>query len=278
MAILDPTATTVGDLCGAALFEAGVVGTGQDASADDVNKAWARLQWMLQQWANQRWLVYHLVTYLLNPTTNAKSYTIGPGGNIDTNYSADQWNNQFNPQFGTGQVLGQPSKLSARPDKIESAFLRQVTQSQPNWIDYPLQLLHSMEDYNKIALKGLVSFPGWIFYDPAWPLGNLFPWPVAQANIYALGICVKEQLPVSFPTLATKLALPFEYYGAILYNLALRLRSTYAIPTFPGDQLMGQAKNSLAVLRGSNSAIAALSIPGDLNRPGIYNIFSDRSY
>src|ERR1700756_2483320 len=99
---------------------------------------------MLQQWANQRWLVYHLVTYLISPTTNQQFYTIGPGGDIDTNYTSDQWNAQFNPQFGTGQVLGQASKTSIRPDKIESAFLRQITESQPNWIDYPLQLLHSM--------------------------------------------------------------------------------------------------------------------------------------
>lgn len=278
MAEMDPTETSLNDLCIAILKESGVVGTGQTPLKAQIIETWSRVQWMLQQWGRKRFMVYHLVTYFVAPSTGAVSYSIGPGGAINTDVPASPWNFQFGPQFGPGTVVGKPSKSSARPDKIESAFLRQITQSQPNWIDYPLKLLQSMEDYNRIALKNLVSFPGWIFYDPAWPLGQLYPWPVMQANIYALGVTIKEQLPVSFPNLAALVNLPYEYYACILYNGALRMRSRYSIPSFAGDPLPGLAADAMATVRGANTAIAALSMPTDVVRPGIYNVFSDRSY
>jgi hypothetical protein len=249
----DPTNTTIGDLVTAALRDCGALGVGQTALASDANDAWARLEWMLQAWQRKRYLVYHLVT-LLFTSTGALTYTVGPGQNFDT---------------GAG---------SNRPDKLEAAFLRQITQSQPNQIDYPLELLNSMEDYSKIALKQLVSFPGSVFYDPAWPNGVLYVWPVPNPAIYAVGIVVKEQLPNSFPNLAAVINLPYEYYRAIVANLALALRPKYGIPTMPGDMLTIIAADSLSVLRGANAAIPRLSMPSVLTRRGQYNIFSDRSY
>lgn len=167
---------------------------------------------------------------------------------------------------------------SVRPPKIESAFLRQIQNSQPNQVDYPMQILQSMEDYNRIALKSLQSFPGAVFLDSQWPLSTLFCYPVPQASIYSINVSVMEQLPAQFLTLASVVNLPYEYYSCILYNLALRLRSTFSIPSFPGDELPALAKNALNVVRGPNTQIARLVMPEQLTRPGIYNIFSDRDY
>ncbi len=83
---------------------------------------------------------------------------------------------------------------------------------------------------------------------------------------------------MKFLTQASVFSIPYEYYAAMLYNLALRLRPKFAITTYPGDQLPGLAKDSLAVLRGANTAIARLRTPAELLRGGIYNIFSDRNY
>jgi len=253
MSALDPATTTMGDLVNEALKESGRIGVGQTPLAEDFNGGWMRLQWMLQQWERKRWLVYHLETKLV-VSTGATSYTVGPGGSVDT---------------GVGSV---------RPDKIESAFVRQLAQSPGNNIDWPLTLLQSMEDYNRIVLKGLVSFPGNAFYDPAWPLGNLYAWPVPTASIYSIGITIKAQLPVSFLNQAVVFTLPYEYYAAVLYNLALRLRPKYGIGTYPGDPLPGLVRDSLAVLRGANAAIARLHVPRDLMRGGLYNIYSDQNY
>ena len=248
-----PNATSVGDLCTAAMKECGALGVGQTPLAEDAQDAWARLQWMLQQWERKRWLVYHLVDLSI-VSTGAISYTMGPGAQLDT---------------GAG---------SARPAKIESAFLRNIQNSEPNQVDYPLEILQSREDYNRIALKTLKAWPGYVFYDSDWPAGNVFVWPVPNATIYEVHVSVMAQLPVSFPTLATNFSLPYEYYNAIVLNLALRLRPKYGITSPPGDQLPALAKDALNVLRTANVQIGRLDIPADLLRQGIYNIFSDRMY
>ncbi len=254
MSTIDPANTTLRDICVQALYESGAWGQGQTPGAQDITDTWARLQWMLQEWSRKRWLVYRLIDYAIT-STGAQSYTVGPGGDMDTGVN------------------------SLRPDKIESGFLRQLTQGQPNQIDYPLVILQSKEDYNRIALKQLQSFPTLVFYDPSWPLGTLYTWPVPQANIYAVHATFKAQLPVKFLTLSDVFNIPYEYYNAMLYNLALHVRPKYGIRTFQGDILPALAKDSLNTLRGANTAIARLQMPADLIRQnGLYNIFSDRIY
>lgn len=253
MAQLDPVNTSAGDICAAALKECGAIGVGQTPLAEDSNDAQARLQWMLQQWERKRRLVYHLETFSVT-STGAVSYTVGPLGDINTGPS------------------------SVRPNRVESAFLRQVTQSQPNQIDMPLEIIQAREDYNRIRLKQLQAFTEYLYYDPAWPLGVAYPWPVPNPTIYEIHCTVRAQLPQRFLTSAIKFALPYEYYAAMVYNLALRLRPKYRIGTFPGDTLPGMAKDSLNVLRTGNAQIGRLLMPADLTRDGNYNIFSDRSY
>lgn len=252
MAQTDPSTTTVADLCQAALRECGALGLGQSAVANDVVDAWARLQWMLQQWERKRWFVYHLVE-LSKVSTGAASYSIGPGGDFDT---------------GAG---------SARPNRLEAAFLRQLQTNPPNQPDYPLEILQSWEDFAAIPLKQMVSFPGAIFLDTGWPSGTVHVYPVPNSAIYEVHLVVRAQLPAHFAQLTTVLALPYEYYGAMLYNLAERLRPKYRIATFPGDPLPGLARDSRNVLRTGNAQISRLRMPGGALGPRAnYNIFSDR--
>lgn len=278
ISLLDPVSLTVGDLCKQALRECAAVGVGQTPLAEDINDAWFRLQTMVQQWERKRWHVYHISEYSTGPSTGQTTpYTIGPGQQIDTN-TQNPWNAQFNNQFGAGGAQAPVS--SARPNRIEYAFLRQLTNTQAapgtNLVDYPLRVLQSREDYSKIALKTMVSFPGCVFLDTDWPAGKVYVYPVMQANIYELHLGIRCQLPISWPTLATKFILPFEYYGAMLYNLALRLGPKYGIT--PSQELREAAKDSLNVLDSGNAQIAALGVPSMLTRPGIYNIFDDRNY
>lgn len=309
MAELDPSATTAQDIVTAALHDANVVGVGQTPLAEDLVAGQARLQWLLEQWERKRWLVWGLTT-IGCLSTGQQVYTIGPGGDFDTNQDPQTFAGTTNPQVsgtpfapafggpgpgtlpnpatqttagpwqpGIQQPFGPAAPpVSVRPDKIESSFLRQLVLSQPNYIDYPMTIITSWEAYNRIALKQLVSFPGYLFYDTAWPLGNLYPWPVPQASIYELFVTIKNQLPPAFATSNAKFNIPYEYYRAMVKNLALELRTRYGINTFPGDSLPGQAKDSLRAVRGANTQIATLVMPGDLVRPQLYNIFSDRNY
>lgn len=279
MSQIDPNRTTATDLCSAALKDSGAYGVGQTPLAEDITDAKARLQWMLQQWQRKRWFVYHLVTYSCvaqsDPTGQFQGkqvYTVGPGGDFNTDLRIRPQTDEYDSHFGAGYAT------SARPNRIESAYLRQLTMSQPNQIDYPLTQIFSMEDYNRIALKGLSSFPGYYFYDTSWDLGLLYPWPIPQANIYEVFISCREQLPPMFTQAAMLLDIPWEYYNAMVLQLAIRLRPKYGIVALQGDPLPGLAKDALNTLKKANFQISRIQIPGDLVRPQLYNIFSDRMY
>jgi len=244
--------TTPLDIINLALLDSGIIGQGQTASAEDTNNAYTRMQWMVEQWQRQRYLSFHLINLQLASTGQVAPYTIGPGG-----------------QFAIG----------TRPDRLETGnFFRQLVQSSPNQVDYPLELLESFEDYNRIRLKQLTTFPGYVFYDPGYPLGSLYFWPIPQANIYLMNVLIKCTLIdiITSAGLTTVLdaTLPNEYFQAIYLSLAEILRTAYRLPLDPA--LSGRAKASREVLRDAAAAIARLRMPVDLIRPGVYNVFSDQ--
>lgn len=239
--------TTARDIITLALKNAGVLGVGQTASAEDMNDSFTLMNDMLAQWQLKRWLIWHLLD-LSCVSTGAQTYSIGPGQTI--NYGA-------------------------RPNRLEAAYLRQIVQSQPNQVDYPVILLESREDYSNIALKQLQSFASYAFYDSTYPFGTIYFWPLPNANIYEIHVLVKEVLN-QFANLNSVVNLPLEYKPCIHYNLARRLRSAYRLP--PDPEITALAKDALNVIRGANTQIPRLRMPADVTRPGIYNYFSDQVY
>lgn len=240
--------TTPLDIITQAMKKAGILGVGQSPLAEDTNDAYSDLQDMLGQWQRKRWLIWHLVDYAFQ-STGAISYTVGPGGNFPIN---------------------------PRPDRIESAFFRQIiNESAPNQIDYQLEIIEAREDYNRISLKQLISFPQYLFYDSGFPTGHAYPWPVIQNNLYELHLTVKETLS-QFTSLNQNIVLPLEYMAALKFNLAVRLRQAYQMP--PDAVLVGLAKDALNVIRNANFQVSRLQIPTTLIRPGLYNVFSDTFY
>lgn len=234
-----PTAsgqTTPLDIIRMALKDCGKLGVGQPPLAEDVNDAYQKVQWMLSEWQRRRWLIWHLVNTGFT-ADGSQSFTVGPGGKYP---------------------------ISPRPDKIESAFMRQVIPSFPNQVDYPLEILQTWEDYSRLGFKQLISFPQAVFYDPGWPVGTLHVWPVPSAGLYSVFIQTKEILS-QFTSLNEAINLPPEYYSAIHWNLAYRLAPGYGLE--PSDVVKRMAKNSLNVIRMANTAIGRLSMPKQLVRP-----------
>lgn len=224
--------------------KAGVIGIGQNMSGEDFNDAFDDLYQILSQWQRKRWLVWNLTT-VSKVSTGAQSYTVGAGGDYNI----------------------------ARPDRIESAFVRQLLTSSPNQVDNPLCILQSREDYNRITLKRLTSLPFCIFYDSGFPLGRIYPWPIAQANIYEVHISIKTPLQL-LTNLAETLLMPPEYMPGLIFLLAQRLRQAYQLPK--DDQLDRMVKDALATIREANTQIPVLQMPQDvMPNGGVYNIFSD---
>lgn len=157
-------ATTVRSIIDLALKEAGVIGIGQTANDEDINDGFTLFSRMLAQWQNKRWLVPGL-TDISAVANGSISNTIGLGQYYNT----------------------------LRPDKILSAYFKQVNSGD---VSYPLNPIWSYEDYStKIALKNLISWPSYYFYDNAFPIGNVFIWPVPSST-YEIHLIVKMPINV----------------------------------------------------------------------------------
>ena len=227
-----------------ALFASGVLGTGQTANADMTTRALRSLNAMLGQWTARRWLVFHLVN-LTKTSTGATSYTVGPAGDFN---------------------------IAARPGQIEAAFVSQNIGTAQQ-IDTPIRQLHSREAYNQIAMKQLVSYPYYFYYDAAMPLGTLYAWPNPNTGQYSLTLTVKDIL-ASITDPSVTLNLPPEYEEALVYNLATRIRINYQMEVDAG--LLGIARSALGTIRETNAQIATLKMPPRL-MGARYNIYSDQS-
>ena len=237
-----PLPTTPRDIVNLALKTANVVGVGQSSLPEDINDCFNMLNMMIAQWQRRRYMVYNLKTVSLT-ATGATSYTIGLG-------------QQFNTE---------------RPAKIEAAFFRmQGGSTLP--VDYPLQVLRAKEDYDRISIKTLNAFPEYVFYDSAFPVGNVFVWPVPN-NQYEIFLTVMTQLQ-RFQNLSEVIVMPDEYLDAMQWNLADRITAMYGLPQNP--QITGYAKASMLAIKEVNSQIPLLHMPVALRgKSGAYNIYGD---
>lgn len=233
-----------------ALTKAQILGVGQTPQSQDVTDAFDDLNDMMAVWMRNRWLVYHLID-VVKVSTGAVSYTIGPGEDFDC----------------------------VRPDRLEDGcFFRQLQTAPAQQVDYPLRLIQSKEEYNRITLKSMGSWPSRIFYDSGFPTGTVYPWPVPQGgNLYEIHILIKDTLQ-TFTDLDQAIILPPEYYQALWSNLAVTLRASYGLPPMPDSPgtITAIAKASLNTVKGANVQIATLRMPSAVvNRSWGYNVFSD---
>jgi hypothetical protein len=228
------------DLINLALKQAGVLGVGQTSQAEDINDAFTILNMMVSQWNKRRWLIFRLVD-LAFIANGSGSYTIGPAGNF----------------------------VSPRPDRLEAAFIR------INGVDYPLTVLQSREDYNRIPIKTIAGTTHSVFYDPTFPVGTLYTYPVANAG-YELHLTVKMQI-TKFANLSEEINLPEEYQEAILYNLIPRLWTLFQMT--PNASLFrttaALAASALNTIRNANIAVPLLVMPPGLDGGGFYNVYTD---
>jgi hypothetical protein len=222
------------DLIRLALINCGIVSRAQTIYAEDMFTAFDTLNSMISQWNRKRWLIYSLLDVACT-STGAQSYTIG-----------------------TGQDFNTP-----RPDRLEAAYVRLLPVESGQTYDTWLEIIDSHEDYATITLKNLETWPTNIFYDSAYPVGNVYPWPVPPSGMYEVHVLVKNSLS-QFPDLTTPFIIPPEYTDAMIWNLGVRLRPSYKLPVDPA--LMGTANQSLQVLRKANMQIESLKMPFGIPR------------
>lgn len=215
--------TTARDFVTLALKEAGVLGIGQTPNAEDINDGFTLLHRMLAQWQKLRWLVPNLID--VSAVGNSlKSNLIGPGQHYNT----------------------------LRPDKIQAAYFKQLTGDAANNVSYPLRPIYSYEDYSRIALKELNTWPSFFFYDGAYPYGNVFIWPIPTSQ-YEIHLIVKG--PTGF--LIELLAGEIEAAGTAYTN------GTYLDIPFVNLSSFGTAGSADVTVAGGVVTVIVIHDPGD---------------
>lgn len=235
--------TTARDIITMAYRDTGALPLNGTLNALNANEGLVRLNQMLGTWRSKRSSVYHQVTLGIT-STGATSYTIGPGEDFD---------------------------VAVRPPKLESAFVRLLGSGLP--VDYPLDIIVSMEQYNSIALKTLSSFPSYVFYDTGWPVGTLYFWPVPNPTIYSIHVGIMDTL-AAFGTLDDIIDLPPEYEAALRMQLARQLAPLTGKTLSP--DYISMAKQAYQALRKLNMQIPELGMPAGLRTQRTYNVLSDR--
>lgn len=243
--------TTGLDIVKQALYKAGITGRGITPNNADTSDALADLNDMLGQWRTQSLMVWDKLNTGFVGDGRTTPYSVGPGGDYN---------------------------MTPRPNRIYSAFVRQLQNTGNLFVDTPLRVIDAREEYDRINTKNLVSFPEAVFLDTAMPLGQLYvyPWPGPGNGQYAVYITTKGSMPVI--TLATDMSgFPDGYVPCMKFNLARRLRQAYGRGLKPDPELIRLANDSIDVVMQANIQLPEMGMPPSLLQRGSgYNIFSDQ--
>ena len=171
---------------------AGILGAAETLDGNDAADALLTLNQMMDAWQAERLFAYEILQHTHALTAGVGTYTIGPGGTINTN----------------------------RPVRIEWAYTRDAQN-----YDRPLEIVPD-QVFAAITLKGQGdNFPSVLWYRSAYPLGIIRLWEHPSANLVLhLGCWVTLS---EFANLDASVALPPVYEQAIVLSLAEYLSIEY---------------------------------------------------
>jgi len=227
----------------------GAIAPGESIPDDEAQDALTALQAMFDSFAAQRLTIYQIEEALHLLVSGTQTYTIGPGGNINR----------------------------ARPMSIYGAAWVQNL-GQQSELELPITVF-STQDWQRLPSKETTStLPLGVYYDRAYPLGNLSLFPIVTGSSSA--VYLKLYLPTAitgFANLTTAYAFPPGYDEAIVYNLALRLAPEWGLEVPSGVATM--AAEFLGNVKRSNEILEVLFVDGALlfRRDGLYNYRTDQN-
>jgi hypothetical protein len=186
---------TVEDTIKASLRKLGIYAAGEVPTPAELADGLSSLQNMLRMWSSKKINLNATVSETKVLTAGQALYTWGiSAGNIAT----------------------------VRPYEIVNAFVRDSSNTDSNIVSV------TKGQYNDQATKYIQGKPGFLYYNPLFPLGYLYLYPVPDVA-YTLYIDTIKPLTEtgSFDVLASTIQLPPDYEEAIIYNLAIRVAPEY---------------------------------------------------
>jgi hypothetical protein len=207
--------TTARDIVKKSLQKIGALTKNDDMSGDEASDGLFALNSLLGSWSNESLIIYSQSLEDFPLISGQTSYTMGAGGDFDTQ----------------------------RPMKINNVFVRQ------GGIDYSVGVIGE-ENFDNITYKELQGIPEWMTTSNNFPLTILKFYPVPTGGITAF---IRSEKPTTkLTTLDTVLSLPDGWERALIYNLALEMSPDYGQPvTQEIYQLALQSKGAIktAVMR-----------------------------
>lgn len=210
------------DICADAYTEIGVLAAGETMSAEDADLALKKLNRLLDNWNAERCAVYAQAfnTYVLTPSLSP--HTIGPTASSPT-WTATQ-----------------------RPVTIEGANLVFTTPTPD--VAIPINL-RDAQWWQAQSVKALTSdVPTDLYYQPDWPLGKLFFWPVPTT---AYSVELETRILLAQLGLDDTFTLPPGYQDAVTLSLAESLLTAFPTADVAG-MIIGQAAKARARIFGNN--------------------------
>ena len=205
--------TTALELIQSSMRLAGVLASGETATADEATDGLKALNDILENWSLENLSVWNsnVSQFSLSPTV--ASYTIGPGGDFNM----------------------------TRPIRTGLSYVR------VNGADFPIQQW-GLEEYNCVAVKTVGGIPQKYVYLNEYPLAQIILYPVPAV---ASSLFLNYDRVLSFPVaLATVLAFPPGYEKALRYTLATNIAPEYGV--VPSPAVSAIAVSSKADLKRAN--------------------------
>ncbi len=235
--------TTTLDLITRALRLINVTASGELPTSDEANDALASFRDMVDSWNADSLSIYTTRADDYPLTLGQQAFTLGPGGDFDTN----------------------------RPAKIIGMSVI-LLQNPANPIEVPMEMYSISDWQTKIPVKNVPgSFPQVCYDDGGMPLRTLSFWPIPSQQQNNVRIYSWQSL-VWPATLQTILNFPPGYARAFRYNLAVELAPEFGVE-IPAA-VAKVAVESLAAIKAMN--VPDLQLTSDLlPTPGGYNWKAD---
>ena len=234
----------VQDWLTASLRKLGVFASGETPTPENLADALSAGQSMLRSWAAERINVFASVKESVTLTSGTFLYTWGTGGSIN----------------------------SDRPHQILGASI-----VDSSGVTHLVDII-SEGKYRSITVKATISRPYALFFQPTFPLANVYLYPVPDtAETFSLDSLKAFTETSSFTALSDTLSFPPQYEEPLIYNLAVRLAPEFGKAiSAEVAAIANSSYNRIITLNSANQVEpVAVIVPASASHRARYSINSD---
>lgn len=211
---------TVRKLIKGAMRLINIVQANEEPTADDMDIAVQALDGMVDSWSNDSLMIYTKNPFNFDTVGGKQSYTLGPGG---------EWNTE-------------------RPMNIDQAYVHyQGAGSQP--VDMPIQLANDAQ-WASIAVKSVMTtFPTVLYDNGNYPLRTISIWPI-PSGVQTLTLWLWQPL-LDLTNLDQEVMFPKGYERALRFCLAVELAPEFGKQVAP--EVAATAVKAKSEIKGVNT-------------------------